>query len=72
VVTNDGKDAEQCGKWVIQSVDNQANAQLPTLGEGDAKYTLVEGIAFSNDMDIRCESMTFKSNWTVEFVAVRK
>ncbi|GAA1031128.1 hypothetical protein GCM10009557_25440 [Virgisporangium ochraceum] len=72
VKTNDPNDADQCGKWVIQTVENNANAELPTLGEGDAKYTLVEGIAFSDDMDIRCEGMTFKSNWTVEFVAVRK
>ncbi len=71
VKTAKSEDAEQCAKWVVQVVANGANVGLPTLGEGDANYTLVEGISFDEAMDIRCEGMTFKSQWKVEFKAVR-
>lgn len=72
VVTNVASDAGQCAAWVAQSTTNAGNVVLPlTIGQGDTNYTLVEGIAFVDDMDIRCEGMTFKSNWKVSFQAVR-
>ncbi len=72
VVTNVAADAGQCAAWVIQNTANAGNVALPmTIGQGDTNYTLVEGIAFDDDMDIRCEGMTFKSNWKVSFQAVR-
>ena len=72
VMTNDPGDAGQCTAWVIQNVSNAGNVALPiTIGAGDTNYTLIEGIAFHDDMDIRCEGMSFKSNWKVTFQAVR-
>jgi hypothetical protein len=68
---NDGANIDYCKSVVLQHVTDPANLALPTLGYGDANYTLNNGIEFDNAMDIRCEGIQYKSKWTVEFQAVR-
>ncbi len=61
-----------CEGKIVQKVNDPSNVTpLPTLSGGTSQYTLNNGVAFANDMDITCEGITFVTKWKVEFQAVR-
>jgi hypothetical protein len=53
-------------------IDLLASSATPTINGGGSTVVIMNGaVTLDPAMDIRCEGMTFKTNWEVKFQAVR-
>jgi hypothetical protein len=57
----------------IQLSTAGADSLFPTLAVSEANYPfkLTDAVTLLADTDIRCQAMTFHTNWTAQFQAVR-
>jgi hypothetical protein len=72
-VINNSADTAYCASMIVLKSNDANNVlPLPTInGNTDANYNLNSAVTFKEEMDSRCEGMEFKTNWVVQFQAVR-